>query len=202
MGKSQYLIFADIEFENGSPSKGSIIELGAIAVRRSDLEVMSYFHKFAKPDTYKHWNQYAEDKIHRLSRAFLEDYGLTQRELAVSFLHFLVPYKDPNNRPQALVYHAANPIEFKFLRELYSRQNLESSFNKVFSADCQENTLDMFNKLIHQKKGDGPSGLKHMTEYFGVSLNNHHRAIEDVKATYECYKRMVNHGKEEDRPQA
>ena len=69
-----------------------------------------------------------------------------------------------------------------FINQKAKNQGLEYSPSVI-------DTLHWARVLLHDQKR---FGLKNIANYFNISLDNHHRAVDDAKATAEIFQKFLN----------
>jgi DNA polymerase III epsilon subunit-like protein len=185
--ENPYVHFIDLETTGFSPSKNDVIEVAAIIAKKQNdgtLIRVDQFNEFCSPYHEDRWTIGAE-KIHRISkrRAFSEQHP---RKLLIKYLHFLKEYKDKDNNPLLYVCHSKNFFDYRHHFNMFLKEGLQDSFNKVFSLERYESTINLAEKYI-SATGLENSKLPTLAEYFNVELD-HHNALSDANACFEIYK--------------
>ena len=80
-----------------------------------------------------------------------------------------------------VVAHNAK-FDVGFINQKAKNQGLEYSPSVI-------DTLHWARVLLHDQKR---FGLKNVANYFNISLENHHRAVDDAKATAEIFQKFLN----------
>ena len=165
-----YVVF-DLETTGFSSVKNSIIEFGAVKVR--DGEVLDRFSQFVNPQCPI---PYEIEKLTGIS----DDMVMNARTIQEVLPEFLSFAKDC-----VLVAHNAS-FDMSFIQEKARKQNLEADFTCI-------DTLGLSRALL-------PSQAKHtldaVAKTLKVSLENHHRAVDDAEATAEIFIKLMDMMKE------
>ncbi len=166
-----YVVF-DIETTGFSPVNDKIIEIGAVKVREG--EILERFSSFVNPDTPI---PFEIEKLTGINDSMVMDAPFID-EVLPEFLAFC--------EGCALVAHNAN-FDMGFIKENALRQNIKREFTYV-------DTVGIARVLLpHQAKHT----LDAVAKALGVSLENHHRAVDDAEATAEIFIKFISMLKEE-----
>ena len=160
-----YVVF-DIETTGFSPVKNRIIEIGAVKVEKG--EITDRYSAFVNPDVPI---PFEIEKLTGINDNMVVDAPFIE-EILPQFLAFC--------DDAVLVAHNAN-FDMSFIMENAKRLNLEREFTYV-------DTLGMARVLL-------PNQSKHTLDAtaktLGVSLENHHRAVDDAQATAEIFVKFI-----------
>ncbi len=160
-----YVVF-DIETTGFSPVKNRIIEIGAVKVEKG--EITDRYSAFVNPDVPI---PFEIEKLTGINDNMVVDAPYIE-EILPQFLAFC--------DDAVLVAHNAN-FDMSFIMENAKRFNIEREFTYV-------DTLGMARVLL-------PSQSKHTLDAtaktLGVSLENHHRAVDDAQATAEIFVKFI-----------
>lgn len=182
--KNKFLFFVDLETTGFSWNYHDIIQLSGI-ITDYELNELAVFDQFSRPQGFHRWSQGAEDHhgipFHRANK--FQD----QRKMLIKFMHFLKPYIIEGQTIK-FVCHAKNYFDYKFVKETFINQDLANSFNKAFSKDNYESTIDLAEKF---KPATGLSNnkLNTVADHFNIELD-HHEALSDANACKSIYKRF------------
>ncbi|MCL1925136.1 MAG: exonuclease domain-containing protein, partial [Defluviitaleaceae bacterium] len=155
-----YVVF-DIETTGLSKLENKIIEIGAVKIKGE--QIVDNYHSFIDPEVV------LSEKIKELTG--ITDNMLigqpTEDEIIPKFLEFC--------EDAILVAHNAN-FDVGFIRNAADRLLNKEVHNTVLD------TVELSRLLLPNIKNHK---LNTVAEHFGVSLENHHRAVDDAKATAE-----------------
>ena len=158
---SAFVVF-DIETTGFSPIQNKIIEIGAVRVEQG--EITGNFSAFVNPDTPI---PLEIEKLTGISDEMVVDAPMID-EVLPQFLDFC--------QDAVLVAHNAN-FDMSFIMENVTKLGLRREFTYV-------DTVGIARLLLpHQAKHT----LDAVAKTLGVSLENHHRAVDDAQATAEIF---------------
>jgi len=162
---STYVVF-DIETTGFSSVKNKIIEIGGVKI--TDGKIVDHFSQFINPQCPI---PYEIVKLTGITDEMVMDAPVIE-EVLPTFLEFC--------KGSVLVAHNAT-FDMSFMEENARRQNLEFDYTSL-------DTLGLSRMLF-------PAQAKHtldtMCKTLKVSLENHHRAVDDAQATAECFIKML-----------
>ena len=165
-----YVVF-DLETTGFSSVKNKIIEFGAVKIK--DGEIIDRFSEFVNPQGPI---PYEIEKLTGISDDMVME-ALTVEEVLPKFLDFA--------KDCVLVAHNAS-FDMSFIQENARRQEKSADFTCV-------DTLGLSRALL-------PSQAKHtldaVAKTLKVSLENHHRAVDDAEATAEIFIKLMDMLKE------
>lgn len=162
---AEYVVF-DIETTGFDPFTDKIIEIGAVKIKNN--KVIDKFSYFVNPE------RDIPKEITELTAITNEMVKEAEKIETVlpKFLDFI--------KGSILVAHNAK-FDAGFISQ--KAKELGNSFN-----ECIIDTLPLARTLLPQEKRHS---LAHLVKYFNVDLENHHRAIDDAKATMEIFKKFL-----------
>ncbi len=169
------LVVFDIETTGFNARKDDIIEIGAVKIK--DRKIIDSFNTFVST------SMKLPDKIIELT-------GITDNMLvgAPSIKEALTGFKEFVGENSILIAHNAS-FDVKFIKEKYL-----VNFNEKYDMPVID-TLELSKALI---KGVKNYKLNTLTKKFDIVLENHHRAVDDAKATamllLELYKLLEQQG--------
>lgn len=173
-------IAIDIETTGFSKDKNDLIVLAAVEVL-SDLTIGKRFSAYLRPEKKECWTRGAEG-IHGIS--LTEALGFDRRRDGIlNFMNWLKPHV--NEFPLSFIYHGKNRWDFNFLKATFLKELLHESFERVFTIDKTESTVDLakqYLKLPNYK-------LNTVCEALSIDLN-HHEAMSDALACAQIYTRL------------
>ena len=161
-----YVVF-DIETTGFSPVENRIIEIGAVRVK--DGAIADKFSAFINPKVPVPY------EIQNLTH-ITDDMLIGEPEIDVVLPKFLEFIGD-----DALVAHNAN-FDMSFIMENCRRLGIDREFTFVDTVQISRSILTKLNK--HK--------LDNVCKELGISLENHHRAVDDAGATAEIFARFVH----------
>ncbi|MBQ7066294.1 MAG: PolC-type DNA polymerase III [Lachnospiraceae bacterium] len=165
-----YVVF-DIETTGFSPIKNNIIEIGAVKVAGG--EIVDRYSTFVNP------KEPIPFQIEKLTG--IKDEDVLDAPVITDVLpEFLEFAKD-----SVLVAHNAN-FDMSFILENAKRQNIETDFTYVDTVGISRMLLT--NQAKHT--------LDAVAKTLGISLENHHRAVDDAAATAEIFVKFIKMLKE------
>ena len=164
--EGSYVVF-DIETTGFSPIKNRIIEIGAVKVING--EITDRFSSFINPQVPI---PFEIEKLTSINDEMVMDAPLIEKVLP-EFLSFC--------EGTVLVAHNAS-FDISFIRENAQRQQLPFDFTYV-------DTVGIARVLLpHQAKHT----LDAVSKTLGISLENHHRAVDDAEATAQIFVKFTD----------
>ena len=163
--ETDFVVF-DIETTGFSPVNNRIIEIGAVKV--SGGEIADKFSTFVNPDVPI---PFEIEKLTGINDSMVID-APSIEEVLPKFLAFC--------EGAVLVAHNAE-FDMSFIKENAMRQNLKREFTYVDTVGIARILLP------HQ----GKHTLDAVAKTMGVSLENHHRAVDDAGATAEIFVKFI-----------
>ena len=162
---ADFVVF-DIETTGFSPVNNRIIEIGAVKV--SGGEIVDRYSTFVNPDVPI---PFEIQKLTGINDNMVIDSPMIE-EILPQFLEFC--------GDAVLVAHNAN-FDMSFIKENALRQGIKRKFTYV-------DTVGIARVLLpHQAKHT----LDAVAKTLGVSLENHHRAVDDAEATAEIFVKFI-----------
>ena len=162
---NDFVVF-DIETTGFSPVNNRIIEIGAVKVSKG--EIVDRFSTFVNPDVPI---PFEIEKLTGINDSMVIDAPSIEKVLP-EFLAFC--------GDAVLVAHNAS-FDMSFIKENAARQKLNRKFTYV-------DTVGIARVLLpHQAKHT----LDAVAKTLGVSLENHHRAVDDAEATAEIFVKFI-----------
>ncbi len=154
------LVVFDIETTGFNARKDDIIEIGAVKIK--DRKIIDSFNTFVST------SMKLPDKIIELT-------GITDSMLvgAPSIREALTGFREFVGENSILIAHNAS-FDVKFIKEKYL-----VNFNEKYDMPVID-TLELSKALV---KGVKNYKLNTLTKKFDIVLENHHRAVDDAKAT-------------------
>lgn len=171
--KYKKIVIVDFETTGLDYKKNHIIEIGMIVLEKNSsnkFDVLEEYNKFIKID-YK-LPQVIID-LTNITDEMLENQGIYEEEVATKLSSIL--------DEQTLIMAYNLQFDISFLIEMLKRYNKNYSFD----IDC----LDVM--AVYKDRHPYPHRLKNAIETYNIDIQNTHRAIDDVKATFEVLKKMM-----------
>jgi len=165
-----FVVF-DIETTGLSSINDNIIEIGAVKIK--NLQIVDTFETFVNPQV--HISKFIT-KLTGITDDMVKEYPSIE-EILPKFLDFI--------KDSILVAHNAN-FDVTFIKTKARNLGMEVD-NPVL--DTLELSRHMYENLKNYK-------LDTVAQHLGVSLENHHRAVDDAKATAEIFIKSINKLKE------
>ncbi|MDI3311829.1 MAG: exonuclease domain-containing protein, partial [Thermoanaerobacterium sp.] len=165
-----FVVF-DIETTGLSSINDSIIEIGAVKIK--NCQIVDTFETFVNPQV--HISKFIT-KLTGITDDMVKEYPSIE-EILPKFLEFI--------KDSVLVAHNAN-FDVTFIKTKAKNLGMEVD-NPVL--DTLELSRHMYENLKNYK-------LDTIAQYLGVSLENHHRAVDDARATAEIFLKSINKLKE------
>ncbi len=161
-----YVVF-DIETTGLDPYKDKIIEIGAIKLKGKNI--IETFSVFINPEM-----EIPEEitELTNITNDMVKDAETIEKVLP-EFLEFC--------KDTTVVAHNAK-FDVGFINQKARNEGLEFSPSVI-------DTLHWGRILLPDQKR---FGLKNIANYFNISLENHHRAVDDAKATAEIFQKFLN----------
>ncbi len=169
--EESYIVF-DIETTGFSPIKNNIIEIGAVKVAGG--EIIDRYSTFVNP------KEPIPFQIEKLTGIKDEDV-MEAPEITKVLPEFLEFARD-----SVLVAHNAN-FDMSFILENAKRQQIDTDFTYVDTVGISRMIL----------KNQAKHTLDAVAKTLGISLENHHRAVDDAAATAEIFVKFIRMLKEE-----
>ena len=163
---AEFVVF-DIETTGFSPVNNRIIEIGAVKV--SGGGISDRFSSFVNPDVPI---PFEIEKLTGINDSMVMGAPFIE-EVLPEFLAFC--------KDAVLVAHNAN-FDMSFIKENALRQNIRRQFTYVDTVGIARILLP------HQAKHT----LDAVAKTMGVSLENHHRAVDDAEATAEIFVKFIS----------
>lgn len=153
------------------------VSFGAVVFELATFDPVDQLYQEIKfdPTRYK-WSDGAQ-KVHGLSREYLEQNGVSQEEAAIALMEMFVKYFAPDERVFIIGHHTDFDIKFT--------QQLLSQFGIMFQVgatimDTSGTGLIMFG--IHKSED--------LFQFLGLPARTTHNALEDVLLTLQAAKTM------------
>lgn len=158
----------------GYADKHQGIALGAVVFDVQSFETLDTFYVEIKYDPKYEWTDGAE-KIHGLSRQYLEEHGLTKQDAAVEFMNFLIKYFMADE--EILVMGHNKDFDIAFLHQFLEPFGI---MPKIWYRGI--NTVDVGIVCFGLAKSDM------IFDHIGLPPREDHNALEDAIYTVEVCK--------------
>lgn len=169
---STFVVF-DIETTGFSPVKNKIIEIGAVKVENG--QVTDTFSEFVNPETPI---PYRITKLTSITDDMVKNAG-TIEEILPKFMEFC--------EGSVLVAHNA-VFDTSFIKQNCERQGIEYDFSCIDTLGLSRHFLTKLHRFT----------LDSISKELGVSLEHHHRAVDDATATGYCFIKLIKKCREAD----
>lgn len=167
-----YVVF-DIETTGFSPVTNRIIEIGAVKVENG--QIVDRFSTFVNPEVPI---PFEIEKLTSINDSMVLD-AETIEIILPKFLAFV--------GDSILVAHNAN-FDVSFIKENAKRQGLPADYTYVDTVGIARTLLT----------GQSKYTLDAVAKTLGISLENHHRAVDDAECTAEIFVKFISMLKKED----
>ncbi len=167
-----YVVF-DIETTGFSPVTNRIIEIGAVKVENG--QIVDRFSTFVNPEVPI---PFEIEKLTSINDSMVID-AETIEVILPKFLTFV--------GDSILVAHNAN-FDVSFIKENAKRQGLSAEYTYVDTVGIARTLLT----------GQAKYTLDAVAKTLGISLENHHRAVDDAECTAEIFVKFISMLKKED----
>ncbi len=184
-------LFLDTETTGLRPGLHDIIQLAAIL--EVDGKVVGEFSEYLAPMNPASISSKALE-VNGITKEQLETFP-PAKDILNKFIKFLAPYVPKSSNDDRFIIAGQNPnFDKGFLEALFTRNGYKiEGFNKLFSYQVID--LLSLNVLLRNKGYiplDSNIKLATMADYYGVVVEKHHDAYEDVKATYTIFKKIMD----------
>lgn len=151
-----------------------IVSIGLV-IADLDFDTIDKLYLEIKPNGTSHWDTAAE-KIHGLSREYLEENGISEEDAVVKIAEFLLRYHEPSD---ALFFLGHNPRNFDvpFFKKLMTKYGVEfkiahrviDSYSVGFTCLGAKDSDELFN-MFYKKRG-AHNALRDAEMALGVCKN-------------------------------
>jgi DNA polymerase-3 subunit epsilon len=164
--KDEVFCIVDIETNGGKPSKGQIIEIGAVKIQNG--EIIDTFESLV-------YAKEVPEYVTRVTELTAQDLkgAPSMESVLADFRLFLAN--------SVFVAHNVE-FDYSFLSHYLKKCNLGELKNRKF---C---TIDLAKKTIESPR----YGLGYLNEHLGINNPIHHRAYADVMTTFEVLKKSLS----------
>ncbi len=150
------------------------VSWGLIVIDNEKLEIVDELYVMIRWDGESKWSLEAE-RVHGLSRHYLEDNGVDELEAAVIIAEFIMKYWGPDDAICTLG-HNSPTFDHHFFRRLLVKYELMPKFG---NRHVDTNTVGM--SVFNTHTSD------ELFELLGI-VRQQHNALEDIKASFQAYK--------------
>ena len=173
--RNKNLVFIDVETTGLSPIRHEIIEVACLVADGHSFQLVGSFDAKIKPEHIETAEPGAL-KVNGYSKSAWED-ALTQNDALM---------KVANIAPSGVLVGWNIAFDWSFLDEAFDKRGIIHKFDhhKIDAPSV------VYAKLF--RKGRFSSlGLRKVAPFFGIKLDEIHTAKEDVRATYEIFKKLM-----------
>jgi|LGVF01.2.fsa_nt_gb DNA polymerase III epsilon subunit family exonuclease len=165
------IVFFDLETTGLDPKEDRIIEIGFLEVDFKTLEVVNELNLLINQDV-----EISEKitEITGITKKMLEENGVGEFEMFTKIQDFI--------KDESLLVAYNTQFDINFIMELYRKIKQDKDF--VITNDM----LDIM--AVYRDRHGYPHRLQNAIEMYNVDLENTHRALDDIKATFEVFKAM------------
>lgn len=180
--KNKYFAFVDLE-TSGFVRHGADVLTTSIIITDYELDIKDKKTFFSRPRGKTYWSESAE-KVHGIGYQAALEFDEPRRS-CIEILHFLKPFKHPDNYPITFVSHDNNNFDYFFFIDHFRREDLHWSTNKVFDDDHRLSTVKLGRKAGYEK-----NKLNIWADRLKIELD-HHNSESDALACYEVFKHLM-----------
>lgn len=156
------------------------VSWGIIAADAETFETIDKLYVEIKHDKSKYMWDYKAEKVHGLTRDYLEENGLSEEEAAAEIGEFILDHTGSVDEPIVLLGHNVATFDLLFLKKLLKGNGLPFKF--------AHRSLDSFSLSMATVKEYNSDDLFHA---FGLGERGDHNALEDAENALEVF-RQVN----------
>ena len=169
--KYKSIVFFDLETTGLDPINDRIIEIGVLQVDFKTLTVTNELNLLVNQDI-----EISEKitEITGITNKMLKENGVGEFEMYSQIEKYLTE--------DSLLVAYNTQFDINFLMQLYRRIKQDISY--IFKNDM----LDIM--AVYRDRKGYPHRLQNAIEMYSVDLENTHRALDDIKATFEVFKEM------------
>jgi len=165
------IVFFDLETTGLDPIKDRIIEIGFLQVDFKTLEVINELNLLVNQDVEI---TEATIKINGITKEMLIENGVSEINMFNQIQNYITD--------DCLLVAYNTQFDINFVMQLYRRCNNDLSYM------IKNDLLDIM--AVYRDRHDFPHRLQNAIEMYNVDLENTHRALDDIKATFEVFKAM------------
>lgn len=153
------------------------VSWGFIVINANTLEIIDELYIEVKWNGESEWSAEAE-KVHGLSKEYLDKHGVEEKEALLLISEFLFKYWTYTVSINTLGHNSIS-FDMDFLNDLYNKYDLRLKFShrNVDSFTPFFLLLNIYNSV------DGFTAL-------GMPHRTYHNALDDIKYTLECLRRI------------
>lgn len=156
------------------------ISWGIIAANPETFETIDELYVEIKHDGSKYMWDYRAEKVHGLTRDYLDENGLCEEDAAATIGEFILDHIGSVTAPVVLLGHNVATFDLLFLKKLLRNNGLDFKF--------AHRSLDTFSLSMATVKEYNSDDL---FEAFGLDERKEHNALEDAHHALEVF-RQVN----------
>lgn len=177
----------DVETSGRSRWHHDVVSLGSV-ILDENLNVVDRFYGECSP-----WNpdtfDYDTVEIHGLSLAYLMNQQ-SSYDLCVEWMYFLNHYRVKEKIVyMPFIYHALNRFDFHFVYNMFLKNDLNFSFQKLFHREHSFSTIKMAREIGITNNGLDVWASDRVMEPF-----DHHNSLSDALLTGKVFKWLMMNG--------
>jgi oligoribonuclease (3'-5' exoribonuclease) len=161
---------------NGNPSQGyQAVSWGMLIIDADTYDTLDELYIEIKWNGEAEWNEKAE-KIHGLSKEYLEANGMSEEDALLKIINFITPYFPPGT-PVNLLGHNVHLFDKCFLEDLFHRFGME-----LKTRQRHIDSFSVFQAVVGAYDSD---------EAFGFLMGDErdeHNSLEDIRLTVNSLK--------------
>lgn len=173
--RKRHLIFIDLETSGLDVTKHEIIEIGCLIVNGENFEVIEEYSAKIKPE-----------HIENASKEALEINGYSKEKWQDSLDLKIAIQKVFDMTKGGMIAGWNVAFDWAFIEAAFRKLKIESNFN-YHKVDVQAIAY----AKLYRKKDITNLRLRSIASHFGYDLGNVHGASEDIRITYEVFKKLM-----------
>lgn len=174
--RKRHLVFIDLETTGLDVTKHEIVEIGCMIVNGDNFQIVEEYSAKVRPE-----------HIETASKEALEINGYTKEKWHDSVKLRTVIEKVFAMTKGGMISGWNVAFDWAFIEAAFRKLKIESNFN-YHKVDVQ---AIAYAKLYHNKKITSLK-LRSIASHFGYELGNVHGAPEDIRITYEVFKKLMD----------
>ncbi len=173
------LVFIDIETTGLNPEEHEIIEIGCLVVNGQTFEVKTKYHARINPKHPDRWDTKAKELI-----------GYSRRKWSNTKELSNILNKINKLSSGGILAGWNVSFDWSFLRKAFEHLSMTPQFDYH-----RIDVMSIAYAALYLKPKVESLSLRKVAVSFGMSLPETHRAMDDIKATYEIFKKIMKNEK-------
>lgn len=173
--RRRHLVFIDLETTGLDVTKHEITEIGCMIVNGENFEIIEEYSAKVKPD-----------HINTASKEALKLTGYTEEKWGDSVDLRVAIEKVSEMTKGGMITGWNVAFDWAFIEAAFRKLKIESNFN-YHKVDVQAIAY----AVLYKNKNINNLRLRSIASYFGYDLGSVHGASEDIRITYEVFKKLM-----------